>query len=91
MDAVRAALEERDLLLFVVDATRAFSEEDRRALDMVRKTETPVVLVLNKIDLLKDKAQAAAADRALQGDARFRRLRARFGGEAATGWTICAR
>src|ERR1051325_477472 len=30
MDAVRAALEERDLLLFVVDAARKPSEEDRR-------------------------------------------------------------
>ena len=34
MDTVRASLEERDLLLFVVDATRAIGEEDRRAVDM---------------------------------------------------------
>src|SRR5215831_5299300 len=34
MDAVRNALEERDLLLFVADATNPFSEEERRALDM---------------------------------------------------------
>src|SRR5271157_480288 len=55
MDAVRAALEERDLLLYVVDAARAFGLEDRRALDMAIKTSTPVVLVLNKVDLLHDK------------------------------------
>ena len=57
MDAVRAALEERDLLLLVVDATQAVGEEDRRAVDLVRKSGTPVVLVLNKIDLVKEKAR----------------------------------
>jgi GTP-binding protein Era len=57
MDTVRAALEERDLLLLVVDAMRPPGEEDRRAVDLVRKSGTPVVLVLNKIDLVKEKAR----------------------------------
>ena len=57
MDTVRAALEERDLLLLVVDAARPLGEEDRRTVDLVRKSGTPVVLVLNKIDLLKEKAR----------------------------------
>jgi GTP-binding protein Era len=57
MDTVRASLEERDLLLFVVDAAAKFGEEDRRALDMVRKVGSPVLLVLNKIDLVKEKAR----------------------------------
>ncbi len=56
MDTVRGALEERDLLLFVADAARKFNEDDRRAIDIARRHQTPVVLVLNKIDLLKDKA-----------------------------------
>ncbi|HTP34940.1 MAG TPA: GTPase Era [Candidatus Acidoferrales bacterium] len=56
MDTVRGALEERDLLLFVADASRKFGEEDRRAIDLARKPGAPVVLVLNKVDLLKDKA-----------------------------------
>src|SRR5437867_5719912 len=56
MNAVRAALEERDLLLFVADATLEFSEEDLRSLAILQKTGTPAVLVLNKTDLLKDKA-----------------------------------
>lgn len=55
MDTVRAALEERDLLLFLADASQPFGEEDRRAIDIVNKTTTSVVLVLNKVDLLKDK------------------------------------
>src|SRR5208337_3524721 len=57
MDTVRASLEERDLLLFVVDAARPFSKEDERAVDMLHRIETPAVLVLNKIDLVKEKAR----------------------------------
>jgi GTP-binding protein Era len=57
MNTVRASLEERDLLLFLVDSTRAFTVEDRRALDMATKTGTPVVLVLTKVDLLPDKGK----------------------------------
>jgi len=55
MDAVRAALEERDLLLFVADASGNFEEEDRSALSLLGKSGTPALLILNKIDLLKDK------------------------------------
>ena len=57
MDTVRSALEERDLLLFLADAARTFGDEDRRAVDILRRTATPAVLVLNKIDLVKEKAR----------------------------------
>src|SRR6185437_12670448 len=57
MDTVRGALEERDLLLFVVDAARKFTEDDRRAVDLAKKSGAPVVVVLNKIDLVREKAQ----------------------------------
>ena len=56
MNSVRASLEERDLLLFVADASRPPGEEDKRAVDVLRRTDTPALLVLNKIDLLHDKA-----------------------------------
>ena len=56
MDAVRAAVEERDLLLLLADAARPIGKDDRQALDLARKCHAPVVLVLNKIDLVKDKA-----------------------------------
>lgn len=57
MQTVRSSLEERDLLLFVADATTPFGDQDRRALDLAGKTGTPVVLVLNKIDLVKEKGK----------------------------------
>ena len=56
MDTVRNSLEERDLLIFVTDAARKFTEQDRHAIDVARRTDTPCVLALNKVDLLKDKA-----------------------------------
>src|SRR3954453_14382079 len=56
MDAVRASLEERDVLLYVADTARAFGEQDRKAIDVARKVSCPGVLGLNKVDLLKDKA-----------------------------------
>jgi GTP-binding protein Era len=56
MHEVRTALDERDLLLYLADATLPFEEEDAHAIDLVRKTETPTFLVLNKVDRLKDKA-----------------------------------
>lgn len=56
MDTVRAALGERDLLLLVVDVSRKFGVEDRHAIDLIRKADTPTLLLLNKVDLLhKDK------------------------------------
>jgi GTPase len=56
METVRASVEERDLLLYVADAHRKFTEEDRKAIDLARRTETPAICVLNKVDLLPDKA-----------------------------------
>ena len=56
MQTVRAALHERDLLLYLTDASRNFTEADQQALDVLKREDTPAVLVLNKIDLFKDKS-----------------------------------
>lgn len=53
MDAVRDALNERDLLLYLAAATERFTEADRHALTLLGKSEAPAILVLNKTDLLK--------------------------------------
>ena len=55
MASVREALDQRDLLLYVGDAAAPFTTADREALDLVKKSRTPAFLVLNKIDLLRDK------------------------------------
>ena len=55
MVSVRDALDQRDLLIFVADATARFTDADREALDMVKKSGTPVLLAANKIDRVNDK------------------------------------
>ena len=57
MKVLRSSLDERDLLLFVTDASLEFRAPDRHALDLVKKWETPAILVLNKIDLLRDRTK----------------------------------
>jgi len=55
MDAVRNSIDERDLILFLVDATKPFTEEDDKAIGVLRHGNAPVILVFNKIDRLKAK------------------------------------
>lgn len=54
MATVRGALEGRDVVLFVADATKPISEKDEQAVAVLREA-TNAVLVLNKIDRLDDK------------------------------------
>ena len=60
MDMLRAALDERDLLLYAADASREFATADARALGLIERSGTPVILLLNKIDLLQDKSRLLA-------------------------------
>jgi GTP-binding protein Era len=50
MEEVRGALAERDLLLFLADATQPFGPRDESSLEWVRRSGAPAFLVLNKID-----------------------------------------
>src|SRR5947207_1105319 len=51
--AVEEAIRDSDLLLFLVDAKNGLSPLDRELARMLRKSQTPVVLVINKIDTEK--------------------------------------
>jgi GTP-binding protein Era len=55
MGTVRAALEDRDVLLYLADVAAPFTQEDVESLDALKKVSTPTLLLLNKIDLLQDK------------------------------------
>jgi GTP-binding protein Era len=57
MVEVREALEGCDLILLIVDVTRRFSPADEFVLHMAKQVGTPVYLLLNKIDLLKEKGK----------------------------------
>ena len=91
MDQVRASAD-ADVVLFLVDATARFQRRGRPgAVDLVKKTGAPAIAVFNKIDKLREKAEAAGADRAVPGAARFRGVRSRFPRSRATAWSCCAR
>jgi GTP-binding protein Era len=56
MQEIYAALETRDLILLIVDATEKFRPADQHVIDLVKRYGGPVFLLLNKIDKLqKDK------------------------------------
>jgi GTP-binding protein Era len=57
MEAVRGAAEAPDLVLFVIDSLQPISDEDRHAVDLIKKIDAPVIAVLNKIDWLDNKAK----------------------------------
>jgi GTP-binding protein Era len=53
VDAAIDTIREVDLLAFVVDASAKPGKGDRFVLDVVKRAKIPVILVLNKIDLIK--------------------------------------
>lgn len=55
MTEVREAFEGCQLVLLIADVTSRFGPADQFVLDMVKKSRTPVFLLLNKMDLLRDK------------------------------------
>ena len=56
VNSARSALREVDLILFVSDVTESVVPGERFILDMLKQEQTPVILVLNKVDLVaKDK------------------------------------
>ena len=60
--AAEEAFGESDLLLFVVDAKEGLSPIDEELARFLRKSQKPVVLVINKIDIEKHEALAAEFD-----------------------------
>ena len=60
MDTIRGAVEDRDLVLFLADATHSPNNEDKEAVSVLNRNGAPVFLVLNKIDQLEDKATILA-------------------------------
>ena len=48
------ALDGMDVILYFVDARYPISETDNTILESLKKQQTPVILVLNKVDLVTD-------------------------------------
>lgn len=52
MQEIHTALESRDLILLLVDATERFGPADEQVLELVKRSGGPVFLLLNKVDKL---------------------------------------
>ncbi|MCD7960154.1 MAG: GTPase Era [Ruminococcus sp.] len=57
LKVVQNAVADMDAVLFVQDCTRPLSGQEEQLLCSLKQAKTPVILVLNKIDLCKDKSQ----------------------------------
>jgi GTPase len=57
MVEVREALEGCDLVLAIMDVTHKFDPRDQFALDLVRQSKTKAFLILNKVDLIREKSR----------------------------------
>ena len=60
MQEVREGLEGSDFILLISDATERFGPGEKFVLDMVKKSKTPAFLLLNKVDLIKQKDKLLA-------------------------------
>lgn len=54
--AVAASLEDVDVILFLIEA-KGWTEQDDMALEVLKNCEIPVMLVINKVDTVKDKSR----------------------------------
>ena len=57
MVEVREALEGCDLVLVIVDVTHKLDPRDQFALDLVKHSQTKAFLILNKIDVVREKSR----------------------------------
>jgi GTPase len=57
MVEVREALEGSDLVLVIMDATQKLDPRDQFTLEMVKRSEARAFLILNKIDLIREKSK----------------------------------
>ena len=50
---------ESDIILYMVDATMGIGHQDRRLIDIAMEKGKSVIILLNKVDLMKDKVKTA--------------------------------
>jgi GTP-binding protein Era len=68
--AASSAIKDVDLVVFVVDRT-AWTEEDAMVLEQIQRAGLPTMLVVNKVDLLADKAELLPHLQVLAGKGDF--------------------
>jgi GTP-binding protein Era len=53
MSFVYSSLETADLVCLLIDATQKFGHGDEFALEILKKTSTPIILLINKVDIVR--------------------------------------
>ncbi len=71
LKAVRESSSDIDAVFFMVDCTKPVGEQERDMLRSIGNSRTPLVLLLNKIDLLKDKTSLAKTISELSSEYKF--------------------
>ena len=71
LKTVRESAEDIDAVIFMADCTRKLGEQEREFLNSLTVAGTPVIFVLNKIDLLADKSELAEILRRLNEEYSF--------------------
>ena len=71
LKAVRESSSDIDAVFFMADCTKPIGEQEKEMLRSVSKSRTPLVMLLNKIDLLKDKSVLAKTIAELSAEFKF--------------------
>jgi len=56
MDGVFSVLDRADVIYYITDASRLYGSEEARVLQVIKSTDKPVFLLINKIDLISKDA-----------------------------------
>ncbi|MFH1292226.1 MAG: GTPase Era [bacterium] len=68
---VREALQDIDLIIYVVDPSKSLGEEEKYTLSLVRKLDIPKILVINKSDLPEQVKEYLSEYKELDEDFKF--------------------
>jgi len=74
LNTVKESVSDIDAVVFVQDCTKKINDKELELLKSLNSAKMPVILVLNKIDLLKNKEELAAAIAELSEKAEFRAI-----------------
>lgn len=71
LKAVRESASDIDAVFFMADCTKKLGQQEREMIASVNASKTPIVLLLNKIDLLRDKTVLARTIAELSSEFHF--------------------
>lgn len=74
LNTVRESVSDIDAVIFVQDCTKKINEQEMNLLKSLNKSKMPVILVLNKIDLLRNKSDIAVTIAELSAKVKFKSI-----------------